>query len=227
MRGLFLGLSVALAAVPLAAQDPTPLPVQKADSAPSENAVLPANTEIVLEMNQEVTTKGKAWSEGDTFKLTVADDVMLGEYIVIPKGTPAFGRITWLTSKGMFGKSGKMDIELEYLEMAGRRIKIDGTYRQEGEGNTLATVGGVVLAGVFAGFITGKSGRIPAGRELIATLEEDLELAIPASAVRRSREVAPIARPGGAPVTPSPVATESAKADADGITEGDEGGRED
>lgn len=196
MKTFLLVATASIIAMPVAAQEATPLPVQRADTAPIGNAVLPANTEVILETTQEITTKGKTWSEGDQFKLSVADDVMLGEYVVIPKGTPAFGRITWLTSKGAFGKSGKMDIELEHLELGGRRIKLDGTYRQEGEGNTLATVGGVVAAGVFAAFITGKSGRIPQGRELTATLEDQIELAIPASAVFQSRAVAPIARPG-------------------------------
>ena len=202
MKYLMTVSLAALAATPLAAQDAAPMPmqVQKKSDAPTGNAVLPANTEVILEMSQEVTTKGKKWAEGDKFKLSVVDDVMLGEYVVIPRGTPAYGKIEWLTNKGMFGKSGKMDIELEYIEMNNRRIKIDGTYRQDGEGNTLATVGGVVLAGPFAAFITGKSGRIPQGRELTATLEDAIELAIPASAVYQSREVAPIATPNAPPM---------------------------
>ena len=212
MKSVFLAAAAALIAVPATAQDAMPLPVQRIDAMPTGNAILAANTEIVLKMNQEVTTKGKTWSEGDQFKLTVAEDVMLGEYVVIPRGTAAWGKITWLTSKGAFGKSGKMDVEMEYLELAGRRIKLDGTYRQEGEGNTLATVGGVVAAGVFAAFITGKSGRIPEGRELKATLEESLELAIPASAVKQSRALAPIARPGVAPVALAVSAEATAEA---------------
>lgn len=194
--------SLAVASFPSVAQDaaPAPLEVARANSAPTGNAILPANTEVVLEMTQEVTTKGKTWSEGDQFKLSVASQVMLGEFVVIPEGTPAYGKITWLTNKGMFGKSGKMDIELEYLELGGRRIKLDGTYRQDGEGNTLATVGGVVLAGPFAAFITGKSGRIPQGRELTATTEEPIELAIAASEVTQSRGVAPLLAPGAAPI---------------------------
>lgn len=71
-------------------------------------------------------------------------------------------------------KSGKMDVELEHFEVAGKKIRLERTYRQEGEGNTLATVGGVLIAGVFAGFITGRSGRIPLAHELIATTENDL-----------------------------------------------------
>ena len=203
LKTTLLAATAALFAIPAAAQVATPMPVQRADSAPSGNAILPANTEVILETSQEITTKGKTWSEGDQFKLAVVDDVMLGEYVVIPKGTPAYGRITWLTSKGAFGKSGKMDIELEHLELSGRRIKLDGTYRQEGEGNTLATVGGVIAAGIFAGFITGKSGRIPQGRELTATLEDPIELAIPASAVFQSRAVAPMASRASATVATS------------------------
>ena len=177
---LYYAIAAAMLAAPVAAQDagPMPLPVQRQTEG---NAFLPANTEINLRMNQEVTTKGRTWNEGDTFNLTVTNDVMLGDYVVIPQGSRGVGRITWMTSKGAFGKSGKMDVELEYVEVSGRRIPINGTYRQEGEGNTVATVGGVILAGVFAGFITGKSGRIPAGRELMATTENDVELAIPAS----------------------------------------------
>ena len=147
------------------------------------NAFLPANTEVLLRVNQDVTTKGKTWKEGDTFNMTVVNDVMLGKYVVIPRGSKGVGRIAWLTNKGAFGKSGKMDVELEYVEVGDRKIALDGQYRQEGEGNTIATVGGVVVAGPFAAFITGKSGLIPQGRELTATTESDLPLAIPASEI--------------------------------------------
>ena len=140
---------------------------------------LPANSEVLLRMNQTVTTKGRTWKEGDTFALSVVHDVMQDGYVVIPAGSRAVGRITWLTSKGAFGKSGKMDVELEYVEVRGTRIALDGTYRQEGEGNTVATIGGVLAAGIFAGFITGRSGTIPQGRELMAHTEQAIPLALP------------------------------------------------
>lgn len=180
-------LAAILASSALAQDDAQP--VQAVSVAPRPATVLPAGTEIPLKMSQTVTTKGKGWEEGDQFGLAVASNIMLGDFVVIPQGTPAKGRITWLTSRGAFGKSGKMDIELEYVELGGRRINIDGTYRQEGNGATLATVGGVIVAGVFAGFITGRSGEIPQGRELMATLESDLPVALPAGA---SLEVKPV-----------------------------------
>jgi len=95
-----------------------------------------------------------------------------------------------------------MEIELRYLELNGRRIPITGKYRQEDEGNTVATVGGVVVAGVFAAFITGKSARIPQGRELKAFTAEALPVALP---VNTAAPVVPVqAAPVGAPV-PTPV----------------------
>ncbi|MEP1422917.1 MAG: hypothetical protein ABJK59_14210 [Erythrobacter sp.] len=172
---------------------PAPLAIQKRATG---NAKLPANTEVLLKMNQEVTTKGKTWSEGDTFALSVVHDVMVGDYVVIPNGARATGRITWLTNKGMFGKSGKMDIELEYVTVNGRRIDLEGTYRQEGEGNTVATVAGVIAVPIAGLFITGRSGRIPQGREMMATTESDIELAIPASEFTDSKS--PLAPVGSA-----------------------------
>lgn len=172
-------LTLVLAAIPAAAQElaPMPIPVQAANAS---NAMLPAGTEVKLRLTQELTTKGDGLQENDTFTMTVAQDVRHEGFVVIPRGARAVGRVTFLTSKGMFGKSGKMDIEIDYVEVAGRTIKLDGSYRQEGEGNTLATIGGVVLVGVFGGFITGKSARIPQGRELTAIVEEPVELALPA-----------------------------------------------
>lgn len=196
MKSSLTALSLALLASPTLAQNAAqmPLPVQ---AARPSNAVLPAGTEVKLRMLQDLTTKGDSLQENDTFTMSVTQDVRHEGYVVIPRGSRAIGRVTFLTSKGMFGKSGKMDIEIEYVEVAGRTINLDGTYRQEGEGNTLATVGGVVLAGVFAGFITGKSARIPQGRELTAIVAEPVELAFPArggasmSAIAASPSMAP------------------------------------
>lgn len=206
----------------LAHQAEAPVPVQAVQAAPQPAHFLPAGTQIPLTMAQTVTTKGDSWDEGDQFYLNVASDVMLGDYVVIPAGTRAVGTITWLTSRGAFGKSGKMDIELQYLELNGRRINIDGTYRQEGNGATLATVGGVVAAGVFAAFITGRSGEIPQGRELMSTLEANLPVALPAGATVGPKPVeavaaSPVEAAEAVAEAASEVATETAAEAAEDV----------
>lgn len=189
-----LGLPCALSAQDVVSQtgatEVAPLVAQP--MRPKPRTVLPANTQISLSMNETVTTKGKRWNEGDTFDMTVTHDVMLGQYVVIPRGVRGVGRITYLTNKGAFGKSGKMEIDIEYVELGGRQIPVSGHYRQEGEGNTVGTVAGVVAAGVFAGFVTGHSGVIPQGRELTAYTRNDLPVAIAGPA---PQEMPVVARP--------------------------------
>jgi hypothetical protein len=166
-----------------AAAAPLPPIVAVAQPAPSgTEMVLPPNTELLVSMNEALTSKGGKIEEGHTFRLSLTHDVKLGDYVVVPKGTPAVGEVTWLTGKGAFGKSGKMEIAIRYLDMNGRRVPLTGTFRQEGEGNTAATVAGVIAAGVFAGFITGKSATIPQGRELKVFTKDALPVIVPATA---------------------------------------------
>lgn len=210
------------------AQDATiEAPMMIAPRAAVNTVVLPANTEVLLSMNETITTKGDALDVGSTFALSVVHDVMLGDYVIIPAGARAMGEVTWMTSKGAFGKSGKMDIALRYVEVNGRRIPLTGTYRQEGEGNTVATVGGVIAAGVFAAFITGKSGVIPQGRELMARTKSDLPVqlagaptAAPMTGTLRVAAPAPVAdaaasiQPAAAPAAAPPVEPAAAPAPA-------------
>lgn len=127
--------------------------------------VLPSNTEIVLRMSDDLTSKGGKIDAGHMFRLTVAYDIRVQGTIVIPSGTPAVGEVTMRTGKGVFGKSGKMEVELRHVDLNGRRIPVTGKFRQEGEGNTLAAVGAIFLSAPLL-FVTGKSAVIPRGREL-------------------------------------------------------------
>jgi hypothetical protein len=76
-------------------------------------------------MNDELSSKTA--KEGDTFRLSLAEDIHFGNFIVIPRGTPASGEVTWRTGKGAFGKSAKMEIEMRHLHLYGRRIPISAS----------------------------------------------------------------------------------------------------
>jgi hypothetical protein len=65
-----------------------------------------------------------------------------------------------------------MEFSLRSIDLNGRAIPVTGDYRQEGEGNTVATGVGVIAIGVFAGFITGKRARLPMGRELMSQMAQ-------------------------------------------------------
>ena len=171
----FAAIASAQASDPATAVDRAPA-AEAAPMAPAvalpQNLMLKAGTPITLAVTQEVNSS--THEEGDIFKLTVLNDVSVGQSVVIPRGTPANAEITWRTGKGAFGKSGKMEFALTSIELDGKSIPVTGTFRQEGEGNTVATGVGVLAIGLFAGFITGKRARLPAGRELMSQLAQDV-----------------------------------------------------
>lgn len=187
----------ALWAGPIAAQEAQPA------RAAALRPVVPANTGLTVSLNHEL--RSSIAQRGQTFSASVVQDVIVGDAVAIPRGTRAVGEVTWKTGKGAFGKSGKMDIEMRYLELNGSRIPIEGKLRQEGEGATAATLIGVVLVGVAAAAITGKDAVIPQGRELAVHTSQDIPLtmtaarSLPAGSVLRGAavEAAPVARRSG------------------------------
>jgi hypothetical protein len=187
MRKYINGAAMAaLIATPLASRpafaqsQATPAPVQQAVATPAAPAptvaadgtlTLNTGTPITLAVAQEVNSS--THHAGDAFALTVLNDVRVGDTVVIPRGTPAQALITWRTGKGAFGKSGKLEFVLTYIELNGQRIPVTGSFRQEGEGNTVATGVGVLAAGLIGGLvITGHRARLPVGRELMSQLAQ-------------------------------------------------------
>jgi hypothetical protein len=166
------------------------------------DAVLPANTEVLIRTTSELNSK--KLREGQTFVAVVANDITLGNAVVIPKNTPVNGVITWRTGKGVYGKSAKMEYEIRSFDLNGKRYGLTGKFRQEGKGNTGATVATAVLAGpIFGMFVTGKSAIVEQGREL----KVYTATAIPVTG-------GAVAAPAAAPATATPAAATTAEVPA-------------
>lgn len=170
--------------------------------------VLPPNSEVVVTPNDTLTTKGKQLKEGYKFRISTVFDVMQDGIVMIPKGTPGEGTVTWMTNKGAFGKSGKMEVGFNWIELGGRRISLTGNHRQEGDGNTGATVGAAVAVGVFSAFVTGRSATIVNGQQLRARTVEPLTFEIPDNA-QRVLTGSLVPTPAATPIA-TPVATPAA-----------------
>lgn len=159
--------AVATPAIAIAVQKPADV---------TNGSVLPSNTDVWLSLDKELNSK-KA-RVGDIIELKVSRDVMMGQYVVIPRGTPAKGHVSWRTGKGAFGKSAKMEFDLDSIILNGRTIPVSGHYRIEGQGNTGAAVGAVVAVGVFGAFVTGRSAVAAQGSEWKASTKEPLAVTI-------------------------------------------------
>lgn len=167
------------AGVPVSAASPLPV----AAPPPAGNAILRIGTEIPLRLDEELTTKGKKLRVGDRFHLETAEPVMVQGVNVIPVGTPAVGEITEVRNKGMWGKSGRLAARILYMTVAGRQIRLNGTFDDKGVAGGVGAV--AVSAFVFlpAGFfMTGTSARVPAGTVIKSFIDEDVPLAMPAVA---------------------------------------------
>jgi hypothetical protein len=156
---------------------------QPANVAAQQNAVrqitLPPNSEIVVTPNDTVSSKSV--KVGDKVRISTRFDVMQDGYVVIPRGTVGEATIAYRTGKGAFGKSAKMEIEFNWLDLNGRKIPLSGKHRQEGEGNTGAAVGTVVAVGPFGAFVTGHSATLTNGQELRSHTVEPLVFELPAN----------------------------------------------
>ncbi|APZ97359.1 hypothetical protein BWQ93_01770 [Sphingopyxis sp. QXT-31] len=156
------------------AQSLAAVAVPAPDSGPT--ATLAAGTSVLLMLDEELSTT--ASSVGDRFGVTVLFDVYDLDRIVIPQGTKGFGEVTFAANKGGFGKPGILGISLRHLDLDGRQVALSGRYREEGANKNGATAATWFAVGVFSGFIHGKPGVIPRGRELKARTGETISYAI-------------------------------------------------
>lgn len=164
-------VGLVLAPVSVMAQT-SDMPVAPSQAQPKE-IYIPSGTKIIVSNNSSVTTKSGAIDKGDRFFLTTVYDVLVDGLVAIPAGSAVTAEVTWKTGKGVFGKSGKFDFEMRHVDVGGQLIPLIGKFRQEGDGNTAATAGAVLLTATtaFIGglFVTGKSADLPAGRQFEIT----------------------------------------------------------
>ena len=139
-------------------------------------ATLAFGTPVLVRLDETLSTE---FAEvGDSFSVTVIEDVVSDGTVVIPAGARGKGEVTFVSRKGGFGKGGFLSISLRTLDLGGRTHALDGRYREEGKSNGGATAATFFLVGIVAGVIKGEHGGIEAGRVLKAAIGEDLQFVI-------------------------------------------------
>lgn len=149
--------------------------------APATGTVLRAGTEVPLRLEEALDSNDKALREGQQFRMSVANDVRLGNMVVIPAGSPATGEITDLRRKGMWGKSGRINARVLNVRVGDRLIRLTGTFDDKGTTGTAGVVAAVAFVPIAGFFMTGTSAKIAAGGGVKGFLDEDLQIAVPAA----------------------------------------------
>jgi hypothetical protein len=137
-------------------------------------AVLRQGTPVALQTLAPLSSRRAR--QGQRFDLEVMDEVRVDGMLVIPRGARGVGEVSRVVTKGMMGKAGKIEVRVLFVEVAGRRIRLDGTASDKGASGAAPVVLAAPLIGVSAAFFTGKSAVLPAGSSIQGFVFADLPL---------------------------------------------------
>jgi hypothetical protein len=170
-------IGAAPAAAPVAVAQPA---ARMVIGQPSRDTVLPQGTSVRLRTMTPLSSQDNR--VGDRFDLEVAEDVLLGGHIVIPRGSPGRGEVTLVRRKGMWGKSGRLETRLLSVRAHGLDIPIHGVVGERGETGTIGVVGAILVLPVAGFFVTGTSAVMPMGSAATGVTESDLPISFAAVA---------------------------------------------
>lgn len=140
------------------------------------DGVLRAGT--VLRVATDAAVSSKTAQVGDPLNLVLAQDVKVGDRVVLPKGTPIEATITQADPSGHVGTPGDVAFEVHNLKFGDRTIALQGGETLEGENHYhralgLAVIPVVGIAGLAA---HGEEAEIKPGMMLTAAVAADTPL---------------------------------------------------
>jgi hypothetical protein len=99
-------------------------------AASAERIVLKSGTEVSLVFATDLNSKTAV--DDDTVNMTLAEDLKVGDVIVVKKGALALATVTNAKKAGMMGKAGELSIRLEYLRSDDQRLRLRGSKGRKG-----------------------------------------------------------------------------------------------
>lgn len=138
--------------------------------------VLRAGAPVPVVLSQFLTTKGKGLKVGQRIQLEVAQDILLNGRVVVPARSPVEGVLTHVRNKGMWGKSGAIQLQIKSVNINGTIIRLKGDMDSRGQTGTAGVVGALVVLPVAGFFVTGTSAEMPLGMPGRAFLDQDVTL---------------------------------------------------
>ncbi len=111
---------------------------------------------------------------GDKIPLTLAEDLKVGDLIVVKKGTPAVATVTEVDKTGMGGAPGEVFFQVDSLQAGNVLIKLHGTAAKEGQDKVGKAMGLMFVPVVPVGlFVHGKDAEINQGASFTAFVDAD------------------------------------------------------
>jgi hypothetical protein len=143
---------------------------------------LPEDTPIRLRLNRTVSSATE--KVDDKVDFTVIEDIKVGDVIVVPQGAIAIATVTEAKHKGRMGKSGKLNMNIDFVQLAsGDKVMMNAVKGGKGGSHTGAMTGAMVATGILFFpaaplflFMHGKDITITKGTEITAYVAADTPL---------------------------------------------------
>lgn len=145
----------------------------------SEN-VLQSGTPVTLVLQENLSSADTTLGQEVVFK--VVDDVIVNGYLVISHGALAKGTITEAQAKRRMGRAGKLNVNIDYADMAdGEHAALRAVKNTKGDGHGAAVTTGVVATAIVFWpaaplflLMHGKDIAIPKGTQITAFVNGDI-----------------------------------------------------
>jgi len=138
---------------------------------------VPALTPVVVRIGEEISSKTN--KPGDQFPITVAEDVRVGDEVVIPVGSAGIGEVIHAAKPGAGGKAGELILAARFVELGDTRIRLRSfALGVAGKNNSEAALATSFIAGPFAMFVRGGAVVVP--RDTLGIAKTALEFKLPA-----------------------------------------------
>lgn len=145
---------------------------------------LSADTPVKLRLMETITSASAKLN--DTVPFEVVEDVKIGDVIVINRGSHASGTVIEAHSKRSFGRSGKLNVNIDKVQMvSGESVALRSTKGGSGGNHVAAMTTAVVATSIIFFpaaplffFIKGKNITIPKGTEIISFISGQTHLEI-------------------------------------------------
>lgn len=123
--------------------------------------LVPADTELVLELTQALSSKSSR--RGDPVALRLAEPLRWNGQLLVPAGAVAAGDVVHADRAKAGGQAGELVFAARYLLWNNQRLPLRATRAETGRSRTGAALGVAVAAGLAGFLVRGGEIEVPAG----------------------------------------------------------------
>src|SRR5580658_10378490 len=114
---------------------------------------------------------------GETVDFEVTEPVIDRNYVVIPKGTVALGRVTKVETKRRFGRAGELELSIDSVRLPDGRTVLLRATPEKGESDMSGTrVAATIAASPVLEWVKGKDVTFEKGTETTAYVSGDARM---------------------------------------------------